>query len=235
MDAVAESASQYSSTEIRALIITSKMMDTHSMKRELVRHGCIVMVVQDKISAFSCIHQYAPNLVILDQPIPMLSTVEFCQYVRSRSRVSRIMVVADHHPRFNAIESLNSGADDCILKPFHPDLLGAKIRAHLRRIEWQSPLRYESLILDPLTRKVTRDGHLIHLTPLEFDLLEYFMQHPNQVKPYTQILEQVWGYDFEGTSNVLEVYIYTLRQKLERHNPIRLIQNIRSVGYVLRL
>jgi len=65
--------------------------------------------------------------------------------------------------------------------------------------------------------------------------LEYFMQHPNQVKTYTQLLEQVWGYDFEGTSNVLEVYIYTLRQKLERHNAARLIQNIRGVGYVLRL
>jgi two-component system response regulator MprA len=135
------------------------------------------------------------------------------------------------------VEGLDSGADDYLVKPFAPVELLARIRALLRRIDTvskETPLSYADLHLDPITRETRRGERRFELTPTEFDLLAYFLGRPRQVLAREMILEHVWGYDFGGRDNVLEVYIGYLRTKTEAGGEPRLIQTIRGVGYVLR-
>jgi DNA-binding response OmpR family regulator len=134
------------------------------------------------------------------------------------------------------VTGLDAGADDYVVKPFSIEELLARIRAHLRRTQEidEDVLFFTNLSLNRRTRQVHRDTRLIELTAKEFDLLEYLLSHPLQVLTREQILEKVWGYDFMGDSNIIEVYIRYLRLKLEENNQQRLIQTVRSVGYVLR-
>jgi DNA-binding response OmpR family regulator len=134
------------------------------------------------------------------------------------------------------VSGLDAGADDYIIKPFSIEELLARIRAHLRRTKTlnQNILQFEDLSLNSLTREVYRAQQLIELTAKEFDLLEYLLSHPRQVLTKSQILERVWGYDFMGDSNIIEVYIRYLRLKLEQNSQKRLIHTIYGVGYALR-
>ena len=122
------------------------------------------------------------------------------------------------------------------VKPFSIEELLARIRAHLRRNNEEDPdvLSFGDLTLNQGTREVFRDGRSIELTAKEFDLLLYLMRHPRQVLTRDRILEKVWGYDFMGDSNIIEVYVRYLRLKLEEKQEKRLIQTVRGVGYVLR-
>ena len=135
------------------------------------------------------------------------------------------------------VEGLDAGADDYVIKPFSIEELLARIRAHLRRRTEEDNrhlLLFEDLSLNRQTRQVFRGDRAIELTVKEFDLLEYLMSNPRQVFTRDQILEKVWGYDFIGDSNVIEVYIRYVRIKLEENNEKRLIHTVRGVGYVLR-
>jgi two-component system response regulator MprA len=137
------------------------------------------------------------------------------------------------------VTGLDSGADDYLVKPFTPAELLARIRALLRRTETatdkkEKRLAYANLHLDPATRETRRAERQFSLTPREFDLLQYLMLHPRQVLLRERILQSVWGYDFEGSGNVLEVYIGYLRAKTEAGGEPRLIHTVRGVGYVLR-
>jgi two-component system response regulator MprA len=135
------------------------------------------------------------------------------------------------------VEGLDSGADDYLVKPFAPEELLARIRALLRRTdttEKGSILTYADLTLDPLTRETRRGARSFNLTPKEFDLLSYLMRHPRQVVPRERILQDVWGYDFDGNGNVLEVYVGYLRSKTEAGGEARLIHTVRGVGRAAR-
>lgn len=131
---------------------------------------------------------------------------------------------------------LDAGADDYLVKPFSIEELLARVRAHLRRTQEADSniLQFADLSLNRRTREVYRGKRMIELTAKEFDLLEYLLAHPRQVITRERILEQVWGYEFMGESNIIEVYIRYLRLKLEANNEKRLLETVRSVGYVLR-
>ena len=134
------------------------------------------------------------------------------------------------------VAGLNAGADDYVTKPFSIEELLARVKAHLRRAHPTDLdiLEFEDLTLNCITREVYRDRQLVQLTAKEFDLLEFLMRHPRQVLTRDQILEKVWGYDFMGESNIIEVYVRALRIKLEANISKRLIHTMRGVGYVLR-
>jgi two-component system response regulator MprA len=135
------------------------------------------------------------------------------------------------------VEGLDSGADDYLVKPFAPAELLARVRALLRRAEpihSERPLSYADLTLDPVTRETRRSDRRFSLSPKEFDLLAFFLRYPRQVLARERILLDVWGYDFGGDGNVLEVYVRYLRSKLEAGGEPRLIQTVRGIGYVLR-
>jgi two-component system response regulator MprA len=154
-----------------------------------------------------------------------------CRMIRAQSDVPIIMITARDaiHDRVNGLET---GADDYLVKPFHIDELIARVHARLRRRHIESiALTFENLSLDPNTHEVYRGRHPIELTSTEFKLLNYLMRHPHLVLSKEQILEEVWGYDFQGDANIVEQYIRSLRQKIGQPP---LIQTLRGAGYVLR-
>jgi two-component system response regulator MprA len=179
-----------------------------------------------------------PDLIVLDWLMPGLDGVEVARRIRAAGDTLILMLTARDAVQ-DRVTGLDSGADDYLVKPFTPAELLARIRALLRRAEVaaarkEKPLAFAGIHLNPVTRETTRGGRAFELTPREFDLLELLLRHPRQVLPREKILEEVWGYDFDGNDNVIEVYIGYLRAKTEAGGEPRLIQTVRGVGYVLR-
>ncbi|MCS7087582.1 MAG: response regulator transcription factor [Thermoflexales bacterium] len=209
--------------------------------RDLLRRGLTyenykVTTANDGASGLAAARDNPPDLVILDWMMPGLDGLEVCMRLRAASNVPILMLTAkDSVP--DRVLGLESGADDYLVKPFaFPELL-ARVHALLRRTQPSSKpeiLKFADLQLDTGTRLGKRGERQFELTAKEYDLLEYFMRNPRQVLTREQILDRVWGYDFGGESNVLEVYVRYLRQKTEAGGEPRLIHTVRSVGYVLR-
>jgi len=167
--------------------------------------------------------------------MPGMDGMEVSKRLRQASSIPILMLTAKGTVA-DRVKGLNSGADDYLVKPFSFDELLARVRALLRRsqpVEGEV-LRFMDLSLDPSTREVKRGDDVIQLTAQEFDLLELFLRHPRQVLRRDMIYEKVWGYDFGGESNVIEVYMRYLRSKLEATGQPRLIHTVRGVGYVLK-
>lgn len=206
------------------------------LRRGLIFEGYTVSTAEDGESALREARENLPDAVILDLMLPGIDGVEVCRRLRSATDIPILMLTArDAVP--DRIMGLDAGADDYMVKPFAFDELLARLRALFRRqVRDAQPEIYvfANLTLNPLTRQVFRDKTEILLTAKEFDLLELFMRHPNQVLTRDQIFEHVWEYDFGGESNIIEVYIRYLRTKLEENNAPRLLQTIRGVGYALR-
>lgn len=173
-----------------------------------------------------------PDVVVLDIGMPGLDGFEVCRLLRLRSEVPVIMLTARDEVS-DKVNALSLGADDYVAKPFAFDELVARVRAVLRRrpAPQGHRLAYADLACDLATREVVRGGRPIELTAKEFDLLAYFLRHPRRVLTREGLLQGVWGYDFSGDTNVVDVYVGYLRQKLGEP---RLIQTIRGVGYSLR-
>jgi two-component system response regulator MprA len=176
-----------------------------------------------------------PDLVILDVMLPGLDGWEVCRRLRAGGAVSILMLTAKDSVA-DRVKGLDSGADDYLIKPFAFEELLARVRALLRRSRptEETIFRFADVTLNVSTREVTRGNRKIDLTTKEFDLLHFFMRHPRQVLTREMIYDRIWGYDFGGESNILEVYIRYLRTKLEAENEPRLIQTVRGVGYALR-
>jgi two-component system response regulator MprA len=178
-----------------------------------------------------------PDLIVLDIMLPGIDGLSVCRQIRDAELQTPILMLTAKDAVPDRVAGLEAGADDYLIKPFAFEELIARVRALSRRrapIESDAPLTFVDLTLNPTTRMAHRGGRNIELTAKEYDLLELFMRHPNQVLTRDQIYDRIWGYDFGGESNIIEVYIRYLRSKLETNNEPRLLHTVRGVGYALR-
>ena len=206
------------------------------LRRGLAFEGYEIATAEDGESALRSIRDNLPDAVILDLMLPGIDGLEVCRRLRSVSNVP-ILVLTARDTVADRVTGLDAGADDYMVKPFAFDELLARIRALFRRHRMEMAPdvhQFADLSLSPRTRQVFRGGHEVQLTAKEFDLLELFMRHPNQVLTREMIYEHIWNYDFGGESNIIEVYVRYLRTKLEANGASRLIQTVRGVGYALR-
>jgi two-component system response regulator MprA len=167
--------------------------------------------------------------------LPGLDGLQVCRRLRAEGDVPILMLTA-RDGTVDRVQGLDSGADDYLVKPFAYEELLARVRALLRRRvpAGSQTLRYAGLVMDVSAHEVKSGERLIYLTALEFELLRHFLRHARQVLSRSQLLEAVWGFDAETTSNLVDVYVGYLRVKLEEGGAPRLIQTVRGVGYVLR-
>jgi two-component system, OmpR family, response regulator MprA len=219
----------------RILIIEDDPAILKVLQRGLAYEGYTVDIATDGRTGLNLAHDHHPDLVILDWMLPGMDGLEVCRRLRLQGGLPILMLTAKDTIQ-DRVQGLDAGADDYIVKPFNLDELTARIRALLRRTQTERNQIYKfaDLTMDTASRQVTRGKRLVPLTAKEYELLELFLRHPKQVLTREVIFDRVWGYDFGGESNVLEVYIRYLRQKLESENEARLIHTVRSVGYVLR-
>jgi len=210
-----------------------------ALGRALRMENYEVELFEDGLSALKAIQLRAPNAIILDLQLPDIDGLEVCRRIRKAGDVTPILMLTARDAVNDRVEGLDAGADDYLVKPFDLAELLARLRALLRRQGAGDGLadvmRFEDLTLNPQTREVFRGDRAVDLTKIEFDLLELFLQHPRQVLTREQILDLVWGYNFDSGTNSLAVYIGYLRRKLEGDDETRrLIQTVRGVGYALR-
>ena len=220
---------------MRILVVDDDPEIVSFLKRGLTYEGYTVDTAGDGTEALARAREAEPDLAILDITMPGIDGLEVSRRLRQASKVPIIMLTAKGSVT-DRVKGLDSGADDYLVKPFAFDELLARIRALLRRsqITEGEALRFMDLSLDTSSREVRRGNDVIQLTAQEFDLLELLLRHPRQVLRRDMIYEKVWGYDFGGESNVIEVYMRYLRSKLEAGGQPRLIHTVRGVGYVLR-
>jgi DNA-binding response OmpR family regulator len=221
----------------KILLVEDDIKLAQFIEMELSCEGYEVKIAHNGLDGLTEARQFSPDLVILDWMMPGMTGIEISRRLRATGSKVPIILVTAKDEISDRVAGLDAGADDYVIKPFSIEELLARIRSHIRRTkaEHSDILKFEDLSLNRRTREVIRSLKGIELTVREFQLLEYLMIHPQQVMTRDQILEKVWGYDFIGDSNVIEVYIRTLRQKLEVDDTSRLIQTVRGVGYVLRL
>ena len=179
-----------------------------------------------------------PGLVVLDVMLPDMTGYEVCRQLRQLPAYVPILMLSARDETGDKVHGLDVGADDYLTKPFEPAELLARIRALLRRhsarAEGPVVLQVNSLEMNTASREVTINGRAVQLTAKEYELLELFMRHPGQVLTRDVIYDRVWGYDFGGESNIIEVYVRYLRQKLEEGGESRMLHTVRGAGYILR-
>lgn len=218
----------------RVLVVDDERSIVDFIQLGLQYEGFQVQVAADGVSALRLISQFKPHVVVLDVMMPRMDGLQVAEAVRGNKDMG-IIILSARDEVADKIRGLEVGADDYLVKPFDFGELLARVRAVMRR---RNPaagpqLQVQDVVMDESAREVRRGGTLVELSAREFDLLRLLMMHPNQVLARDRILDQVWGYNFFGDANNVEVYIRYLRQKLgdERH---QLIQTVRGVGYRIK-
>ena len=208
-----------------------------SLARALEFEGYVVKTAPDGVEAFRAIAAEDPDAVILDVMMPGFDGMEVARKVRAKGNAVPILMLTARHEVGDRVQGLDAGADDYLVKPFSLDELLARIRALLRRggvSGERGRMELADLHMDPAARTVSRGDRQIELTKTEFDLLELLVFNQGIVVTRDVIYDRIWGYDFETTSNSLDVYIGYLRRKLESSGEPRLVHTVRGVGYVAR-
>lgn len=219
------------------LIVDDDQKLLKMLTRTLVYENLDVVTAANGVEALRQIPLHHPDLMIVDWMMPKMNGLELIRHLRDEENKTLVLMLTARDEIENRVEGLESGADDYLVKPFAPAELVARVHALLRRVETSTLdqiLAYNDISINLGTHEVHRGDHILNLTLTEFNLLQFFLRHPRQVLERTQILSNVWGYDFGGDDNVLEIYIGYLRKKLESGGMTRMIQTIRGVGYVLR-
>jgi DNA-binding response OmpR family regulator len=218
----------------RVLVVDDERSIVDFIRLGLQYEGFQVQTAPDGQAALRLISQFKPHVVVLDVMMPKLDGLAVAEAIRG-NKDTGVIILSARDEVADRIKGLEVGADDYLVKPFDFGELLARIRAVMRRRNPNAgpQLQVKDLTMDETTREVRRDGRSIELSAREFDLLRLLMMHPNQVLPRDRMLDQVWGYNFFGDANNVEVYIRYLRQKLgdEQHT---LIQTVRGVGYRIK-
>ena len=220
----------------RILIVDDDPSITSVLKRGLSYAGFAVETASSGDEGLAIARERPPDVAVLDIMLPGLNGFEVLERLRTADAQLPVLMLTGKDAPADQVAGLERGADDYVTKPFTFEILAARIRALLRRRESEHPqlLHFTDLSLDCGTRRARRGEREIDLTSTEYDLLSEFLQHPRRVLPKEFLMDRVWGYDFGGNANVLEVYVKQLRQKLEAEGESRLIHTLRGTGYVLR-
>ncbi|MEA3570688.1 response regulator transcription factor [Paenibacillus phoenicis] len=221
----------------KILIIDDDKTISTMIRRGFTYEGYEVTVANGGKEGLNLVLEDEPDLIILDIMMPDLDGLEVCKRLRKDAGIP-ILMVTGMDSIADRVHGLETGADDYLVKPFAFEELVARVKALLRRLDHQKKedekLIFSDLVLDLSTRQAFRGSRTIEFSTTEFNLLCFFMKHPQQVLTRELLMERVWGFDFRGESNVLEVYVGYLRSKLEAQNEPRLIHTVRGAGYVLR-
>ncbi|MEU2025015.1 response regulator transcription factor [Streptomyces sp. NPDC016469] len=228
----------------RILIVDDEPAVREALHRSLAFEGYDTEVAVDGLDALAKAESYAPDLIVLDIQMPRMDGLTAARRIRSTGATTPILMLTARDTVGDRVTGLDAGADDYLVKPFELDELFARIRALLRRSSYATSsggpvpddnvLSFADLRMDLSTREVMRGTRRVELTRTEFTLLEMFLAHPRQVLTREQILKAVWGFDFEPSSNSLDVYVMYLRRKTEAGGEPRLVHTVRGVGYALR-
>jgi two-component system response regulator MprA len=223
----------------KILVVDDDEKITSMLRRGLAFEGYSVATASNGLDGLKQMIEEDPDLVILDVMMPQVDGWEVVRRLREGGSSVPVLMLTAKDEVSDRVKGLDLGADDYLVKPFALEELLARVRVLLRRRfeRAEQPthkISYEDLIMDLDTREVTRGGKPVELTAKEFELLHLFLLNPKRVLSRDVIMEKIWGYDYSGESNVLEVYIALLRQKTEEHGHKRIIQTVRGAGYVLR-
>jgi two-component system response regulator MprA len=220
---------------VTILVVDDDSSLRKALRRVLVSNGFEVEVAQDGEEALARLSANTYDAVVLDVMMPGSDGIDVCEELRARGDGLPVLMLTARDAVRDRVAGLEAGADDYLVKPFANEELVARIRALLRRAGGSSDtLAFADLELDLLTHDARRSAREIELSPIEFELLEFFMRHPRQVLARSLIYERVWGYDSSLSSNSLDVFVGHLRRKLEAGAERRLIHTVRGVGFTLR-
>lgn len=221
---------------MRVLVCEDDLKMAGLLKRGLEEEGYAVDVARTGDDALWAGTENAYDAIMLDVMLPQLDGFEVCRRLRAQNRWAPVMMLTARDAVPDRVAGLDAGADDYLTKPFSFSELLARLRALMRRGPSERPavLRAGDLTLDPAMRRVARGDAAIDLTPKEFALLELFLRHPGEVLTRTRIIEHVWDFAYEGDSNVVDVYVRYLREKVDRPFGRRSIETVRGTGYRLR-
>jgi two-component system, OmpR family, response regulator len=221
---------------VRVLVVEDEVKMAGLLKRGLEEEGYAVDAAADGREALWLATENAYDAVVLDVMLPDVDGFEVCRRLRDAGRWSPVLMLTARDAVPDRVSGLDAGADDYLTKPFSFAELLARLRALVRRGTPERPpmLRVGDLTLDPATRRVARGDSSLELTAKEFALLEYFMRHPGEVLSRTRLIEHVWDFAYEGDSNVVDVYVRYLREKMDRPFGTDSIETVRGAGYRLR-
>jgi two-component system OmpR family response regulator len=224
-------------TKRRVLVVDDEENVVHLVASALRFDGFEAVTADNGHSALAAVAEHDPDLVVLDVMMPGLDGRAVLQNLRSAGSAVPVIFLTARDAANDQVSALRSGADDYVVKPFSVEVLLERVHAVLRRthveVERDGVLQVADLELDENSHEVTRAGEEIHLTATEFELLRYLMRNERVVLSKAQILDRVWKYDFQGQSNIVELYIGYLRRKIDHVEP-KLIHTVRGAGYVIK-
>lgn len=219
------------------LVVEDEARLTKLIKRALEQERHVVDVAYDGDTALEMALGTEYELIVLDVMLPEMDGLALCRELRREDVGSRVLMLTARGDVEDRVAGLDAGADDYLVKPFSFAELQARVRALARREVQPSlepELKVADLVLDLGRHEARRDGKTIELTAKEFSLLEYMMRHPGQVLTRSQILDHVWGYDYDSFTNVVDIYVHYLRNKIDKGSNKPLIRTVRGVGYGLK-
>jgi DNA-binding response OmpR family regulator len=222
---------------MRILLVEDNRQLNNSLRLSLVDDGYAVDVAFDGVEAEELAEITPYDIIILDIMLPKKNGLDVCRSLRNQRINTPILMLTARDALEDRVAGLDSGADDYLVKPFALEELRARLRALLRRESGNRSglLEIDNLTLDPATHYVQRDGAPVELTSKEYALLEYMMRNPNRLITREMAESHVWSYDYDGASNVVDVYIRRLRRKIDDPYPRKLIETVRGAGYRMRI